>query len=278
LRIATQAALATSAVLLAVGAYNQLRHPKPVAAQPAADAITLRVVFGYQRAAAKTYDGSVRATGGVVRAIEPWRFLNGDAVTGADSWKLRIRRITFENQPDAPQSMAGGPFPQNIVPAGIFVTVDSTASSLDFQAAQGSFSARLADASYGRVFWFLDGDVQVERVPTSLRISPKNAEEHDFPSIAVTRSGEVWTAWQAYQDRGDHVYVRRQGGEPIRLTTEKGDIFRTSVAEDADGGIHVCGRNVTARTGTYSSECSMGAIGRRARSSHTATFRTSITG
>ena len=46
-------------------------------------------------------------------------------------------------------------------------------------------------------------------------------------------------SWQAYQDRGDHVYARRLGGDPARLTTEKGDIFRTSVGEDPDGKIHV---------------------------------------
>ncbi|MGA2133841.1 MAG: hypothetical protein ABSH50_16220 [Bryobacteraceae bacterium] len=210
-----------------------------MAAQPAPDAVTLRVVFGYQRAAVKNYDGSVRVAGGVLRSIAPWRFLENDAITGANSWKLEIRRIIFENQPDAPEPMAGGPFPQNIVPAGIFVTVDSTASSIDFQTSQGNFSVRVADLSFGRELWFLDHDVEVQRVPTAQRISPKNVEEHDYPSIAVARNGEVWTAWQAYQDRGDHVYVRHAGGDPVRLTTDKGDIFRTSVAEDPDGRIHV---------------------------------------
>ena len=239
MRSVIPAILAVSAAILTLATFNHLRHPKSVAAQPAADAITVRVVFGYQRAAEKSYDGSLRVTGGVLRGIQPWRFLQDDAITGPDSWKLQIRRIVFENQPDAPQSMAGGPFSQNIVPAGIFVTADSTASSIDFQTSQGSFSVRVADLSYGRELWFLEHDVQVERVPTALPISPKNDEEHDFPSIAVTHTGEVWTAWQAYRDRGDHVYVRRQGAEPVRLTTDKGDIFRTSIAEDPAGGIHV---------------------------------------
>ena len=227
------------ATVLTLVTYSQLQRSRAVAARPAPDAITARVVFGYQRSAVKTYDGHLRVKAGALRGIEPWRFLQDDAITGPDSWKLQIRRTVFENQPDAPQTMASGPFPQNIVPAGIFVTVDSTASSIDFQTSQGAFSVRVADLSYGRELWYLDHDVRVERVPTALRISPKNAEEHDYPSIAVTRSGEVWTAWQAYQDRGDHVYVRRQGGEPVRLTTAKGDLFRTSIAEDPDGQVHV---------------------------------------
>ena len=55
----------------------------------------------------------------------------------------------------------------------------------------------------------------------------------------MTRAGEVWTAWQAYQDRGDHVYVRRGASAPERITTTPGDVYRTSIAEDPEGRIHV---------------------------------------
>jgi hypothetical protein len=71
-----------SVCILALAAYHQLRHPQSVSAQPAADAVTLRVVFGYQRTA------SLRVTGGVLRGIAPWRFLEDDAIVGPDSWKL----------------------------------------------------------------------------------------------------------------------------------------------------------------------------------------------
>ncbi len=218
----------------------QTRNRPPEAARPAApDTIAFRVVFGYQRTAVKTYDGAVAVRGGTLRNMEPWRFLQNDSITGPNSWKLQIRRIVFENQPDLPQPMTGGGPTQNIVPAGLTFTVDSAASSADFQTAQGNFSLPIRDLFFGRTLWFLDQDVEVERVPATERVSPVNGEQHDYPSIAATRSGEVWTAWQAYQDRGDHVYVRRQGAEPVRVTTEKGDIFRTSIAEDADGRMHV---------------------------------------
>jgi hypothetical protein len=197
-------------------------------------------VFGYQRIAAKSYDGSVNITGGTLKSVEPWEFLQNDAIVPPNSWRLQIRRAVFENQPDHPNQMSGGgPPAMNLIPAGVIVTVDRSAASAAFQTAQGNFSVAIGDLMYGRQLWFLEGDVQVERIPTAERVSPQNAEEHDYPSIAITRQGEVWTAWQAYQDRGDHVYARRQGGDPVRLTTEKGDVFRTSVAEDADGRIHV---------------------------------------
>jgi hypothetical protein len=72
-------------MILTLETYSQLRHPQSVSAQPAADAITLRVVFGYQRTAVKTYDGSLRVTGGVLRGIGPWRFLEDDAIVGPNT-------------------------------------------------------------------------------------------------------------------------------------------------------------------------------------------------
>ena len=238
-------AVVVAAVSLLIGlSQTQTRRgapPAQVAAQaPAPDTLTFRVVFGYQRTALKNYDGSVAVTGGSLRELVPWRFLQNDALTGPDSWKLDIKRIPFENQPDLPHPMAaGGPPPLNLVPAGLFVTVDRSASSVAFKTHQGDFSVPVRDLAYGRELWYLDGDVEVERVPTPEQVSPKNGEEHDYPSIAVTRSGEVWSAWQGYEDRGDHVSARRRGGQPVRLTTEKGDVYRTSIAEDPDGRIHV---------------------------------------
>ena len=37
--------------------------------------------------------------GGRLLALENWRFLQGDALAGENSWKLHIHRIAFENQP-----------------------------------------------------------------------------------------------------------------------------------------------------------------------------------
>src|SRR5437868_3729135 len=109
MRRAILAILAPCAAVLLLIRFAQPQPRRPVAQRPpATDAISFRVVFGYQRTAVKTYDGSVTVSGGTLRGIEPWRFLQNDAITGPDSWKLEIRRVIFENQPDQPQSMAGG--------------------------------------------------------------------------------------------------------------------------------------------------------------------------
>jgi len=233
-KLAAAAALSLALLFLA----NPQTQTPPRRIPPSPDLISFRVVFGYQRTAVKPYSGSIAVTGGALHTIEPWRFGQGDAITGANSWKLGIKLAVFENQPDRPQALSGGPPTQNIVPAGLLVTVDRTAVSATLRTEQGDFSVPIRELSYGHQLWFLDQDVLVERVPVAQRISPQSAEQHDYPSIAITRSGDVWSVWQAYQDRGDEVYARRQGSESVRLSTTKGDVFRTSVAEDADGRVH----------------------------------------
>jgi hypothetical protein len=233
-------------VVAATLAASRVKWRRPVAPQAAAAAaeepVTILITFGYLRDAEKDYSGAVTATGGQIRKLEPWRFTQQDTITGTNSWKLNIKRINFENKPDQPLRIpnGGGGAARNIVPAGVFVTVDPAASSVNVQSAQGNFSIPLRDAQAGNLLRFLNGDVLVQRSAGAVRISPKNQEEHDYPSIAVTRAGVVWSAWQGYQDRGDNVYAKRSSdAEPMKVTDAKGDVYRTSVAEDGSGGVHV---------------------------------------
>src|SRR5579871_1696079 len=237
-----------TAILLALAATlatGRIYRRTNIAAQPAAaareDTVSFLVTFGYLRDGEKDYGGSVTASGGTIKKLEPWRFTQGDAIEGTGNWKLRIKLANFENQPDQPMRIPnGGAASRNIVPAGVYVTLDSSATSVAVQTAQGNFSIPLRDVQYGNLLRYLGGDVLVQRTPSAIRLSPQNQEEHDFPSIAVTRNGATWSAWQAYQDRGDNVYARRSNDrQPMKVTEQKGDIYRTSIAEDGSGGIHV---------------------------------------
>jgi hypothetical protein len=235
----------TAVTLVATGANGRLHWRLMQSAQVGAaareDSLTFLVTFGYLRESEKDYSGSVSATGGAIRNLESWRFAQGDALNGPSAWKLRIKLMNFENQPNQPTRLPDGTgAPRNIVPAGIFVTVDSSATSVAVQTAQGNFSIPLRDVQYGNLLRFVNGDVRVQRTPGAVRISQNKEEEHDFPSIAVTRNGVIWSAWQAYQDRGDNVYARRATDtQPMKVTEQKGDVYRTSIAEDPAGNIHV---------------------------------------
>src|SRR6476661_3213437 len=93
-----------SFVLLLTAVVFLLARPaqRPAASPPpSSDSITMRVTFGYLRIAPKPWDGSVSVTGGRVRKVELWHGLQQDSAS-ADSWKLAVRRLPYENQPDRP--------------------------------------------------------------------------------------------------------------------------------------------------------------------------------
>ena len=234
--------LLTVAATLAASRSHWRTGIAPQAAAPVSDnTVTFLITFGYLRDGTKDYSGSLKTTGGgTIRKLEPWRFTQADALDGATGWKLHTKLINFENQPDQPTRISNGSGAgRNIVPEGIFVTVDSSANSVAVHTAQGDFSVAVA-LRYGELLRYLGGDVLVQRVPGAIRLSPKNEEQHDYPSIAVTRNGVIWTAWQAYQDRADNVYARRStDATPMKVTEAKGDLYRTSIAEDGSGNIHV---------------------------------------
>ena len=194
--------------------------------------LSFRVVFGLKRQAPIDYSGSVTLSEGKVVRVEPWRFFGEDGIEEGARWKLTIKTAAFENQPDKPTQ--GGV--KNTVPAGMVVTAEAPPSAVvRIATAQGGIEFRLHEVDSGRALQFRDGDVSVERTPTVQRVSPRGGE-HDYPSVAVTRKGVLWAAWQAYEGGSDSVYVRRDWSEPFRLAA-KADVYRTAVAEDAKGRI-----------------------------------------
>lgn len=215
---------------------------QPSAARSAKE-LSFWVVFGLKRQAPLDYSGSVLLSEGKVLRVEPWRFFGDDAMEGSARWKLTIKAAAFENQPDKPTQ--GGV--KNTVPAGIVVTVEAPPSAeARIRTAQGDFEFGVRELDSSRVLQFRDGDVSVQRTPSVQQVSPrapeKRAPEHDYPSVAITREGAVWTAWQAYEGGSDSVYVRHAASsnwsEPFRLAA-KADVYRTAVAEDAKGRIWV---------------------------------------
>ncbi len=215
---------------------------------PAAGPTTFRVVFGDQRDRPADYSGTLRLSSGRVTALEPWRFLEGDTVSGTSGWTLNLKRTRFEEQPASPRPMMTGAQTLNVVPAGLTVTVEAPdTATARFSTAQGDFHVPLVNLRYDRVLRYLDGDVIVRRIPSASRVSPPSeddpAEQFDYPSITTDGSGVVWTAWQGYQDGGEHLYVSRSQGngwsEPERLTSKRSDLFRTAVASAGGGRVWV---------------------------------------
>ena len=90
---------------------------------------------------------------------------------------------------------------------------------------------------------FLEGAVRVESVPPSSPLAARRVDIQDYPSLASTRSGTLWAAWQEYvEGEADLVLARSRdasGWGPVHLLDSDVDAFRTAVAEDSEGRVWV---------------------------------------
>ena len=235
--------LALAAAAAAALTWTQSTPAQPAGA-PGDNTISFRMVLGETQQKPGDYSGTVSLSAGKVVRLAGWRFFKGDAVQGTSGWRLEIKRAAFENQPNDPTPLtAQGPV-LNVIPAGVVATVEAPPSaSVQVRSAQGNFEFPIRDLTHDRVLWFQGGDVMVQRTPTPQRVSEPSAEEHDYPSLALTRQGVLWVAWQAYQANGDQVCARHSTAtgwsQTFRLTEQKGDVFETAVAEDTQGRVWV---------------------------------------
>jgi hypothetical protein len=236
--------LAVAAVLLMTIALGWKRLRSPVvesAAQPSPTPVAFRIAFGEQQARERDYSGSVSITGGTIKSVRPWRFFGGDQLRPNGSWNLRVKPGPLENQPNAPFPILRPRVVRNLIPAGVDVEADAgPGARASIEAGGSRWEIPVASLTHREALRFENGDVVVQRTPAVQTISHDPAARHDYGAIAVTRKGVVWIAWQAYRDLGDIVFARHSTASgwsaPVQLS-EKADIYRTAIAEDARGRI-----------------------------------------
>lgn len=214
---------------------------------PARTGIT--ITFGEKQEATFDYSGNLSLSEGRVETLIPWRFFGGDALQGADGWKLVTRRGNFENQPDRPVPISTPGPVQNIIPKGVTAIVDAPPSSTaTVRTAHGTFTFRLDELSGGRILNFEGGDVTVQATVAPVEVSqprpsPDVVAENDYPMLAMAADGSAWVAWQIYKDGGDQILTAHSTGNgwsaPEALTDPGQDLFHTAIAQDAAGRVWV---------------------------------------
>jgi hypothetical protein len=240
-------ALAAGALFLA--GFIEMRAQSAPATQMLA---SVRLMFGVTDTAATAWDGSVALDKGAVRAIQGVRFGPEDSTDYSSSWKFSTR--------------AQG---QEILDNGVFVTaLTDPESRWNIHTPRGDFSFTLKDLMWGEQLSFLDGAVEVTRVPPTSQLTTSDDDE-DFP--ALTHAGDaIWMSFvrfshsdraqEAFQQMprapesfdylarpagGDRVYAMRfaesQKGwsrpEPVSPAGE--DTAGTAIASDAQGRVWV---------------------------------------
>ena len=205
--------------------------------------------FALKDATSTDWSGTLEVTEGRLEKLEGWHFppLPGPnqagprcQITGPDSWEAQsllgqVPNVHVDLSPVLPA-------PRPVWPVGIlvFLTGDSrTKLNLRFKHHE-SVSLSLGELDRGPA-QFRDGAIEIERLPELHRIGG-DAGEADYPSIAVTRSGTVWVAWQEYRGGSERVLARSLSGDTwsaAATLSESGDVYRTAVAEAGDGRVLV---------------------------------------
>jgi len=149
-----------------------------VTAPPAPQTLaSVRILFGLTDAAPTAWDGTVALDKGSVRAIQGVRFGPEDSTDYSSSWKVTTRALG-----------------QEVLENGIFITsLAPSDSRWSIHTPRGDFSFTLKDLQWGDEQSFLDGAVDVTRVPPTAQLTTSDDDE-DFP--AVTHAGEaVWASF-----------------------------------------------------------------------------------
>ncbi|HJN16168.1 MAG TPA: hypothetical protein QGH10_11775, partial [Armatimonadota bacterium] len=92
------------------------------------------------------------------------------------------------------------------------------------------------EAGSGEGFSLFGGKISLRRAPAAEMLTTTETED-DYPSIAVTESGETWVAWQAYDGTNDVIMARQKtndGWEDAEEITPRGDFHRPRVAAVGD--------------------------------------------
>lgn len=245
-------------VLAVLMIYPGSPYAKPQQAQTTAmspeRAVRFCLLFGTDGKPAVKWDGSIRAAGARILALDGWRLAAGNRVEGT-AWKITSDR------PDRPRL---------VIENGVLVSAELTApgSTFEVKTAQGRFSFSAGEVGFGPGKTFLGGRVVVERLPLTTQIT-SSLEEQDHPAITQS-SSDVYVAYVEFThgDRsqkwprqlkekpasydplarpagGDRVllvaYSKSSGkwGKPELVSAAHQDIYGVAAAVDGDGRLWV---------------------------------------
>ncbi len=229
--------LAAVAGVLALVAYRPSRTAQNVAPAPEpVRALTLE--FGIKDGAASRWDGSVSLSTGSIVKIRGHHFTDKEQINQDHSWRAATTEWPV---------MAGGLHP-NEMPDPYATRVSTVGVTVYYQAPDdavmrvkttpGEFEFQLKDVPESAPLQLLASRVQVFRVPAPDQITGADYED-DYPSVTVDKAGTPWVAWVGYRNEGDEVFLKRAGGDPMKVTERAGDLFSSAVGVDGRGRVWV---------------------------------------
>ena len=197
--------------------------------------VSFRLQFGVMDGEPRSWDGSLALEKGDLLNLRNWHPRPGDKISGKESWSLSTRKgPNFQRRPWEDE-LTVAPEPYLLIP-GIIVDVRATPETkVVFKTKNGEFQVSPSELRPGQPVRFLSGSVICDRVPAAQLLSTREYED-DFVAILGGRSGEVWTAWVGYRNRGNEVFARSFDGKSwsglLKVTDKPGDIFLVKLGRD----------------------------------------------
>jgi hypothetical protein len=206
---------------------------------------TFRITLGLGDLEPTNWSGQLAVAGGEVTGLTGWRFEEKDVVEGTTGWKCRTRNYIAPEKrfPITPPPSKPRPIPVLAPwPNGVTLTVRGTMPAVTIKLSQGEVQFQATDLLLGEPKSFLNGSVQVARVPatTVLRApappNSQNAIQDDYPAFWVRyKTGKQYLAWVAYQKEKDRILLVERDGpngtwsEPLEVAGP-GHHFRVALA------------------------------------------------
>ena len=201
--------------------------------------VAFLVTFGLDDIAEVDWSGMVACPS---CQIAGWQFDSRDEVAGA-SWKCSTRRELYWDTPYE-RRMKNTSKRWKVTRKGILLeSAKQSSEEIQVQTRQGSFAfpGNLHVGDAPRVL--LDGRASVSAVPQTESLASSPGEMEDYPSLAETRDGTLWMAYQSWADDASRIFVRRlangEWSRPEAVTDSPGDYFRTAIAQDGAGRVWV---------------------------------------
>ena len=225
--------------------------------------ISVKVRVGLKDTKPSPWEGSYRVTEGRIIATDGWRFAGDDYAT-LEKFKCQVRRnfpIFWNRRVKSADQLP-------VWPNGFVLTLDGVTpgSQLELKTSRGECTVPLGNLGLGSARMFLDGNVEVERVPTSRHVVQSPLEEY-APSAAAMPGGGLAIAYIAFthgkgfeggrpmkEEPKDYSFLAAPPGgdqlmfvelkdgqwtEPEPLTEKGQDLFRTATAVDGKGNVWV---------------------------------------
>ncbi len=226
-----------------------LRNP-PVDATHA-----LLVTLGIGDTSQTRWDGSLRVTAGELVELIGYEMGLGDVIHPPRRWEMATRPAFPFNRRNHDEDILADLPPDTFLTPRFYVYLrGSAATEVAFETEQANFRLRVGDLGEAGTSSFAEGQAAVSRVPIAVlmgRGDPglphERLTDNDFPSLAVAADDTVWVAYSGFSGGSDRVFADRVlpgHPGPTRRTRHAvsaagGDVYRTAVAEDAEGKIWV---------------------------------------